>query len=247
MNLYFNRIRNFISDLSQFISILDQEQCAGVYRVQTHKYYVYFYLPGQIRRPEPRDLGVIHIDYDQIEAMPDKILARLKGLHQIGRRIYGRQTVVARIDKKVALAFQEEHHIQVALPGKYRYGLYHQGELVSVAIFSGGRHMRDQDKEYRSFELLRFCHKGDTIVVGGISKLIKAFIADFNPQDIMTYADLDWTQESSLQTIGFQVIGLLPPQKYYIVQGVRQFLKPTDSEPFYTVENLGSLKLKRLI
>lgn len=247
MDLYYSRIHNFVNDLGRSIDIVGYEQRANLYVVQTNRYYLYFYYPTQIRVVDVRELGLIHIDFDLLENMPTKLLARLRGLHKVGQRIYGRQTVVARIDKKVALSFLDEHHIQIALPGKYRYGLFYRGELVSVAVFSGGRHMRDQDETYRSFELIRFCHKGDHIIVGGISKLIKAFIADFNPQDIMTYADLDWTQDSSLHAIGFEITGRVPPQKYYIVKGIRQLEEPSLNEVFYSIENLGSLKLKLII
>ncbi|ULT28536.1 hypothetical protein KUH03_19615 [Sphingobacterium sp. E70] len=87
--------------------------------------------------------------------------------------------------------FLVEHHLQTALPGKYRYGLYEQGELVSIAVFSGGRRMNDKNEEYRSFELLRFCNKSGYNVIGGLSKLITAFAKDFHPGDIMTYTDRD--------------------------------------------------------
>ncbi len=247
MDLYHSRIVNFVNDLGRSIDIVGYEQRTNLYIVQTNRYFLYFYYPRQGRVVEVRELGLIHIDFDLVDNIPGKLLARLRGLHNMGQRIYGRQTVVARIDKKVALSFQQEHHIQVALPGKYRYGLFYRGELVSVAVFSGGRHMRDQNEAYRSFELIRFCHKGDHIIIGGISKLIKAFIADFNPQDIMTYADLDWTQDSSLRTIGFEIIGQVPPQNYYIVNGIRQFVEPSESDAFYSFENLGSLKLKLII
>lgn len=247
MNIYHSRIVNFVSELEQLIDVVSCEQGTNFYLIQTSKYYIYIYLSGASRVIKVRELGMIHIDIDQILTIPSKLLARLKGLHNAGQRIYGRQTVVARIDKKTALAFQEEHHIQAALPGKYRYGLYFQGDLVSIAIFSGGRHMRDQAKEYRSFELLRFCHKADNLIIGGLSKLIKAFVADFKPQDIMTYADLDWTQDSSLHTIGFETVGQIAPQKYYIVNGIRQFVLPDENDSFYQIQNLGSLKLKLII
>src|SRR5690606_26961847 len=133
------------------------------------------------------DTRPFHIDQDQILKNASKICFRLYALLGGGKVVYGRQTAAARLEQKAALAFLEEHHLQVALPGKYRYGLFHAGELVSVAVFSGGRRMRDKADGYRSFELLRFCHKSGYRVVGGLSKLLKAFITDFQPGDIMTY------------------------------------------------------------
>jgi len=158
----------------------------------------------------------IHISEDQLRRDSKKIYNRLKVQAGRAEKVYARSTVAARIEKHIALAFLKEHHLQVALPGKYRYGLYHQGELVSLAVFSAGRRMHDKAEDYRSFELIRFCHKSDIIVIGGLSKLIQAFIKDFKPSDIMTYVDADWTQDSSLQKIGFEVVKTMPGQRFWI-------------------------------
>lgn len=193
----------------------------------------------------------VHLREAQIRRMPEKLFARLKVQAGQGRRIYARDTVVARIDKGMVLEFLQEQHLQVALPGKYRYGLFLAGELVSVAVFAGGRRMPEKGTDYRSFELLRFCHKGDLLVVGGLSKLIKRFVADFNPQDIMTYVDLDWTQDSSLQGIGFNIEKTLAPQQFWItdqnqipIHSPQDILICTEKAPGgYLHYNSGSTKL----
>lgn len=192
-----------------------------------------------------------HIDQDQILKDPRKILSRLCSLLGEGYVVYGRQTVVARVDKGVAIAFLEENHLQIAVPGKYRYGLFYKGELMSIAIFSGGRHMRDQAPDYRSFELVRFCHKAGYRVVGGLSKLLKAFIKDFKPHDIMTYVDRDWAQDSNLRTLGFEQRGHIAPQHFWVVGHQRHYitnpetlLKLREDYPAgYLSVNNGSTKL----
>ncbi|QBR10773.1 MULTISPECIES: hypothetical protein [unclassified Sphingobacterium] len=193
----------------------------------------------------------VYLNVHQFVAQQDKLINRLKVMAGIAKKIYARDTVLARVDKKVALDFQEEHHLQIPLPGKYRYGLFHQGELVSLAVFSGGRKMLDKPSDYRSFELLRFCHKADFLVLGGISKLLKGFIADFKPGDIMTYSDKDWSQDSSLAVIGFRKIAEKPPQQFW-VSGSRQvpihdFAEleqiRSDYPEGYLFSNSGSIKL----
>lgn len=233
--------------MSRSIDIKENNKLSDVYTLYTSIYCIYIYLPGSTRIPNHTRLKTIHIDIDMLQQASTKILNRIIGLHGCGKKIYARETVVARIDKKVALDFLEEHHLNVPLAGKYRYGLYKDGELVSIAVFSGARLMYQTAEKYRSFELLRFCHKGNTLVVGGLSKLIKAFSKDFKPQDIMTYADLDWTEESSLGSVGFQTVGSLSPQVFYIVQGRRQSNLPNKEETYYTLKNRGSLKLKLLL
>lgn len=241
-------IEGFIQRLARQIHVTAIEKHQTYYLLQTEKAVVILYLPGGLRIETDQHILHIHIDYDQLMSDELKIINRLRGLQGCGQRIYARHTVVARIEKRVALEFQEEHHLQAALPGKYRYGLFYQGELVSVAVFGGARIMRREGAAHRSFELLRFCHKADTLVVGGLSKLIKAFVGDFTPEDIMTYADKDWAQEdSSLSTIGFKIVENLPPQRFAIIGG-RRFLRiPSGKTIDYFVENKGSLKLKLLL
>ncbi len=212
---------------------------------------IYIYLPDAKQRCEQQHLRAIHIDYDVLLADTEKIYARLLSLFGHGIIIYARKTVVARVDKRVSLDFIAEHHLQAPIPGKYRYGLFYDGELVSIALFSGGRHMRDQHADYRSFELLRFCHKSGYRVVGGLSKLLKAFTQDFHPDDIMTYVDRDWAQDSNLRTLGFEEKGLLPPQSYWITAGKRHVFKDAatlgnlrrDYPNGYLSYNSGSTKL----
>lgn len=237
------RIEDFITLLKEEIVVKEVSFFSDYYLVETEKKRVYLYFP-KVERIKSDLRNNIHIDFDLIYNSPKKVLKRLMGIHGKGNKVYARNTVVARVDKRVALDFQEEHHLQIALPGKYRYGLFYQGDLVSIAVFSGGRIMKKISDEHRSFELIRFCHKGDFLVVGGLSKLLKAFAKDFSPQDIMTYSDLDWGKDSSLTQIGFEVVGILEPQRFAIKENKRIALGHLTEKEDYFIDNEGSLKLK---
>lgn len=225
----------------------------GVYRVYidldpTHiDVYVYpHYITSRIASDGISK--IIHLDQDILEDEFEKVMVRIQVMAGLGIKVHARSTVAARIDKKRALEFQKEHHLQIALPGKYRYGLYHQGELVTIAVFSGGRKMRDKPEDYRSFELLRFCHKRNIITIGGISKLIGAFCKDFNPGDIMTYVDRDWSQDSTLKKVGFVPEKTTAPQTFILVSGKRMLYKKLNSNPAipentHQKRNSGSIKM----
>jgi hypothetical protein len=128
-----NIILTFVDLLSSHLDVLSCKEEEGIYKIYTSKYIIHIYKSGQ-NRVENVSRAIIHLDIDLLQHSPIKILNRLKGLHGLGSRLYARKTVVARIDKKVALNFQEEHHLQLAIPGKYRYGLFYEGDLVSIAI-----------------------------------------------------------------------------------------------------------------
>lgn len=241
---YREEILDFVTELAKSVDVLSTDFNDDVCVFKTNKYFINIYLPHSSRIMSDTLQAVIHLDIDQIISSKRKIIQRIVGLHGLGERIYARQTVVARVDKKNTINFLEEHHINLSMPGKYRYGLFYKGELVSIAVFSGGRLMRDLGEGYRSFELIRFCHKGSVLVVGGLSKLLKSFIKDFVPQDIMTYVDLDWTKDSSLETIGFEVVGKIDPLSFYIKDNIRYSVSTDQLSPDYLIKNNGSLKLK---
>jgi len=233
-----------VEDLTREGLLQAVEHQENISLLHTEKYLLIIYYPHSERIKPTVDKKIIHLDIDLLASAYFKVLDRIRSLCGRGRRLFARNTVVARIDKEMALAFLEEYHLQVALAGKYRYGLFYKGDLVSVAVFSGGRRMRDQSAEYRSFELLRFCHKGGYLIVGGISKLLKAFIEDFKPDDIMTYADRDWSDESSLTRIGFKEEGRTEGQLFYIREGRRYYTLGEGESYDYIVKNTGSIKLK---
>ena len=61
-------------------------------------------------------------------------------------------------------------------------------ELVAVATFSNARRWEKQGRTVSSYEWVRYASLKDTRVVGGMGKLLKAFIEERHPDDVMTYA-----------------------------------------------------------
>ncbi|GHE29982.1 hypothetical protein [Sphingobacterium griseoflavum] len=249
-----HKIENFIRALERLLATNFQRKIDAdiiMLHAPKHELSIILYLPTAMGRLAQQSPRTVHIDYDQIISDSDKLCGRLAALFGNGQVVYARKTVVARIDKRVSISFLEEHHLQAAIPGKYRYGLFHEGQLVSIAIFSGGRRMRDQHEKYRSFELIRFCHKTNFRIVGGLSKLLQAFIKDFRPDDIMTYVDRDWSHDSNLATLGFKEVGTAGPQRYAVANGIRRPVEshsssgelPVAIAGCYYVENSGSTKL----
>lgn len=63
-----------------------------------------------------------------------------------------------------------------------------EGELVAVGCFSNARRWVKGERTVCSYEWVRYASLRDTRVVGGMGKILKAFIEDVHPDDIMTYA-----------------------------------------------------------
>jgi hypothetical protein len=175
---------------------------------------------------------VIHLHQDVWERKGALVRARLGtkcGTTQ-QHRIYARKTTVERIPAAFALPFLQAHHLWSGTPAKYYYGLFYTPklaeasaaapnettnatQLVAVASFSARRRVQRGDVTHLSHELLRFCSRQHTTVVGGLTKLLKTFARAHTVDDVVTVVDRDWgtgvgwTQGG----VGFTSVQVLPP------------------------------------
>ena len=67
-----------------------------------------------------------------------------------------------------------------------------------------------------SYEWVRFASLPDCRICGGMGRLLKAFIDDVHPDDIMSYADLEWSDGAVYEKLGFSFAALVPPVRFAI-------------------------------
>lgn len=146
----------------------------------------------------------IHVfDWDD----KDKILSLL--INQ--EHIYGRKCDIKRVSRYECDKFLNSYHLQGSCRGQsYRYGLYHDGELVSVMTFGEPRYT----KKY-NWELLRLCTKPGIVVLGGPNKMIKRFIHEADPSSIISYCDISKFSGSVYNNLGFKQDHMSPPAKVW--------------------------------
>ena len=131
------------------------------------------------------------------------------------------------------------------------------GTLIAVATFSNARKWIKDGKEIRSYEWTRYASVPELRVSGGMGKLLKAFIKEVQPDDIMTYADLEWSEGKVYEVLGFSEEQPKEPVSFEIdpetwerraimrcqpEQGTTQVEQDTAGKLFYT--NFGSRKLR---
>ena len=167
----------------------------------------------------------------QNKSMRLRILSHL----EIFSQIYARNCEIRRIDKATAQAFLEVNHSYGDAACKYRYGLYLKrhtghnaviadhdrqspvpGTLVAVATFSNARKWTKGDKTIRSYEWTRYASLPDVRLSGGMGKILKTFIKEVNPDDIMTYADLEWSEGKVYEQLGFTLEATRPSVTFTI-------------------------------
>ena len=165
-----------------------------------------------------KGIRLIHIFEDEWLYKKDIVKSRLKNLFHINdEKIYARKCVIKEVSYKKCNDFLNENHIQGMCVSKYRYGLYYENELVSLMTFGKLRKNLNGNGTQDEFELLRFCNKMNTSVVGGASRLLKHFIKTLHPKTIISYADRRWSDGHLYETLGFEHTHDSKPSYFYVV------------------------------
>ena len=164
------------------------------------------------------------ITEDRWNSQQSMTRARLLAHLQVFSQAFARNCEVRRIEKPQAEAFLRANHSYGPAACRYRYGLFLKrqtghlaadtlapGTLIAVATFSNARRWIKGDREIRSYEWTRYASLPGLRVSGGMGKMLKSFIDEVGPDDIMSYADLEWSQGNVYQTLGFTLEGQKEP------------------------------------
>ena len=73
-----------------------------------------------------------------------------------------------------------------------------------------------------NYEMLRFCNKLNTTVVGGASKLFKYFLNNYDVKEITSYSDNSRGIGNLYTKLGFEFSHNSLPNYYYIINSVRK-------------------------
>jgi hypothetical protein len=146
------------------------------------------------------------------------MLANLYG--KTDNRIYARNCEIRELGKRECYDFLDNNHLQGKCASKIRLGLYHDNELVSVMTFGNTRHFIGGSNH--QYELLRFCSKKHTNVIGGAGKLFNHFIKAYSPKSIVSYADRRWSTGNLYNILGFTLYNESRPNYYYVIDNERK-------------------------
>jgi hypothetical protein len=140
--------------------------------------------------------------------------------HLLGKtenRYYARKLTVKEVPTADAVAFLHKNHLQGSVPAKIRLGLYTADNvLLSLMTFSNARAIIGGKRVDSEYELVRFCNQLNTVVIGGASKLFRAFVDKYSPKQIYTYANRDWSLGKLYQALGMTYQGSTPPGYFYV-------------------------------
>ena len=116
-----------------------------------------------------------------------------------------------------------------------------EGTLIAVATFSNARRWVKEGKEIRSYEWTRYASLPDLRVSGGMGKMLKAVIKEGHPDDIMSYADLEWSEGEVYERLGFDAETRKEPVTFTIdpLTWERKAIRRSPVNPGMTEEKPG--------
>lgn len=161
-------------------------------------------------------IQLIHIWEDEWEYKQDiikNILFKHIKYNQL-KRIYARKCNIKEICYKEAKEFFNKYHIQGFRKSKYYIGLYYNNELVACSSFNLKLSNFIKHKDKNKSELIRFC-TNNSIVVGGLSKLIKYYMKTYNVKELISYTDRCKFNGNGYISSGFKVESISKPGYYY--------------------------------
>jgi len=170
------------------------------------------------------NIKLVHIYEDDWIYKQDIVKSRILNLLGKSNKIYARKCVIKEITDNILIRnFLEKNHLQSFVGSKVKLGLFYNNELVSLMTFGSLRKSMGKKSNKNSYEMLRFCNKLNTRVIGGASRLFKYFVKNYNPEEIISYADRSWPNEKLYEKLNFKIVGITKPNYYYIVDGIRKY------------------------
>jgi endogenous inhibitor of DNA gyrase (YacG/DUF329 family) len=172
---------------------------------------------------EENGIRLIHIFEDEWFLKKEIWQSMLLNMFQMTpNKIYARSCLVKMVKPSEKTEFLIKNHIQGNSQSSINYGLYYNDELVSLMTFGKPRLNLGGKREKGYFELVRFCNKLNTNVLGGASKLFKAFLKDFLPKEVVSYSDKRWSTGDLYRILGFSHVHDSRPNYFYVIDGHRE-------------------------
>lgn len=162
--------------------------------------------------------GIRLIHLYEWDILTDKIKSLLKISLGASDKIYARNCTIKEISNREAREFNMLNHLQGHRNAQVTYGLFYKDSLVQLMSFSKTKYNKNLTGD-NDWEIIRGCPGSNNIVIGGVSKLFKHFIREYNPDNVFSYCDFNKFDGKSYELLGMKFIGYTGPDKTWIVDG----------------------------
>ncbi|MCC5932262.1 MAG: hypothetical protein JJU28_23655 [Cyclobacteriaceae bacterium] len=255
-NLFIQEFTAFLKNLNAEIEISRPDWHPGVIMMDQYKklrFHLFFiesasenqlYLQNNNIGQISDDIQELHIWQDLWFTSRVILMSRISSLYGKVKKYHARETVCSDVSREETSIFLNVHHLQGSTKSRFQYGLYQENNLLAIMTFSKGRILPRGDEDFNSFEIIRFCNHGGTIVNGAMGKLMKNFVEKQSPDDLVTYVDKDWSKGRSYKKLGFEYHSELPVQEFWLDKftGRRLFPEKIKRAAFKNPESAESVE-----
>lgn len=166
----------------------------------------------KLERAQEVGVRLVQVFHDEWRDSQEAVKNRLRAVLGVAQRLYARDLTVVRATTphqiEAVRAFITRVHTQKDRPTQIMYMLVDEvGDIKMAATF--GKAAR-----HAEYELVRVASVG--VVVGGLSRLLKAFIRDYAPASIMSYCDLRYGTGTGYEAVGFGRVGMTEPDWWWL-------------------------------
>lgn len=140
------------------------------------------------------------------------MIQNLLGVNSI--KIYARNCEIRDVTPADAKQFLTLNHLQGDAVCSVRLGLYYNDELV--ALMTLGKPRVTIGNHTAEWELIRFCSKLNTTVIGGASKLFKYFQDTYSPNTVISFSDVSHTRGNIYPKLNFKLVNISGPGYHWV-------------------------------
>lgn len=183
------------------------EYCGLYWHSTAHARITQTYHSAKLRAANAAGVRLLTIFEDEWIHKKDLVLAKIRTILRCNgeaEKVYARRTQV--VDASgIKEEFFNTHHVQGDGPSSINLGLQFNDQLVACMGFINQRD---------AYVLNRYATSCN--VPGGFSKLLTHFRKQYPRKQIISFADLRWSEGGVYQTHGFVLDKILPPDYYYV-------------------------------
>lgn len=185
------------------------EYCGVFWHSDVHERMIPTYHLNKLKQCQEKGIRLLTLYEDEWVYRKDQVKSKIISI--LGKQtdvIYARKcTVISNIDKATKQQFFNNYHIQGDGPGSITIGLLYDNKVVAMMTFIV--------RSNNTFELNRYA--SSIRVVGGFQKLLKYFQSNNDWSEIISFADLRWSQGNMYDVSGFKLDKVLRPDYRYVI------------------------------
>ena len=163
-----------------------------------------------------KGIQLIHIFENEWLYKQKIVKNKLKILfNKIKYKIPGRKCIIKEIDNDLKNKFLNKYHLQGIDNSTTKLGAFYKNRLVAIMTFGKPRF----NKNYE-WEIYRYCVINNFIIHGIANKLFQYFLKNYNPQSIITYTDLRYSDGNLYDNLNFKLEHITNPNYFYVKDGI---------------------------